>query len=128
MKTAWVAPLLIASSLTHGQTHQNWQSLVEDFIEGYFTAHPDYAAGAGRHEFDGLLPDWSSDGLRTETLRLQAEKEKLTAFPEEALSKLESFERKHLLAIIDSYLFWVTQAKAPFYNLAWYMLFPSKPL
>lgn len=34
---------------------KSWDSHVNEFIEAYFVAHPDFAVRAGRHEFDGKL-------------------------------------------------------------------------
>ncbi|MGZ8215178.1 MAG: DUF885 domain-containing protein, partial [Methylosarcina sp.] len=39
-----------------------WNSFVDQFIEGYFILEPTFAVSAGRHEFDGKLPDWSPAG------------------------------------------------------------------
>jgi hypothetical protein len=44
---------------------------VNHFIEAYFVAHPDFAVDAGRHEFDGKLPDWSPAALSKEAERLR---------------------------------------------------------
>src|SRR5712664_2714891 len=62
-------------------------SYVNDFIEAYFVAHPDFAVRAGRHEFDGKLPDWSAAGLKKETRRLHAEKERVGGFQDSPLSE-----------------------------------------
>ena len=36
-----------------------WGVFAGQFIENYLKMHPPFAANAGRHEFDGRLPDWS---------------------------------------------------------------------
>src|ERR1700704_395273 len=54
-----------------------WDSYVNDFIEAYFVAHPDFAVHAGRHDFDGKLPDWSAEGIAKEIRRLHAEKDRV---------------------------------------------------
>ncbi|MEP6820338.1 MAG: DUF885 domain-containing protein, partial [bacterium] len=45
---------------------KDWDSYVNEFLEAYFVAHPDFAVRAGRHEFDGKLPDWSAEGFAKE--------------------------------------------------------------
>ena len=39
-------------------------SAVDTFLNGYFEHYPVFAAGAGKHEFDGKLPDFSAEGLQ----------------------------------------------------------------
>ena len=40
-----------------------WPAFVEAFIEARFKADPYFAVQAGRHEFDGQMPDWSRAAL-----------------------------------------------------------------
>src|SRR6185369_9265024 len=42
----------------------DWQGTVDAFIQGYFEHNPTDAANAGKHEYDGRLPDWSKAGLQ----------------------------------------------------------------
>jgi hypothetical protein len=91
---------------------QSWDSYVDEFIEAYFVAHPDFAVRAGRHEFDGKLPDWSAAGIAKEVSRLRAEKDRVAKFRN--LNETESFERDYLDAIIDADLFWLESAEWPF--------------
>ncbi len=44
-----------------------WDMYVNHFVEAYFAAHPSFAVYAGRHEFDGQLPDWSPTALNKES-------------------------------------------------------------
>lgn len=92
----------------------DWSSYVDEFVESYFTAHPDFAVRAGRHEFDGKLPDWSSAGIANEIKRLHAQKDKVAQFRNSSLSENERFERDYLDALIDSDLFWLESAEWPF--------------
>src|SRR5467141_380496 len=64
-----------------------WDSYVDDFLEAWFVAHPDFAVRAGRHEFDGKLPDWSADGFANEIKRLHAEKDKVNGFDSDRLDE-----------------------------------------
>ena len=40
---------------------------VDAFIDGYFQHNPVFAASAGKHEYDGKLPDYSPAGLKAAT-------------------------------------------------------------
>jgi hypothetical protein len=54
--------LLLGGACHAGSTSgasKEWDAYVGQFLDSYFAAHPDVAIIAGRHEFDGKLPDWS---------------------------------------------------------------------
>jgi hypothetical protein len=93
---------------------KSWDSNVNEFLEAYFVAHPDFAVRAGRHEFDGKLPDWSAEGMVKEAKRLHAEKDRLAGFQDAALDERQHFERDYIASIIDSDLFWLESAEWPF--------------
>lgn len=42
----------------------DWPSFVDQFLEAYFVTHPSLAVDAGRHEFDGQLPDWNAVAIQ----------------------------------------------------------------
>lgn len=90
---------------------QEWDSFVNDFIESYFAANPDKAVWAGRHEFDGKLPDWSPEGLKKEVERLDAQRKQALAFDATSLSAGQRFERDYIIAIIDKDLFKLENAE-----------------
>jgi hypothetical protein len=90
-----------------------WDLFLNDFLEAYFVAHPDFAVRAGRHEFDGKLPDWSAAGLAKEISRLHAEKDRSAGFQETTLSDRQRFEREYVEAVIDGDLFWLESAEWP---------------
>jgi hypothetical protein len=89
-------------------------------MDSYFAAHPDVAVIAGRHEFDGKLPDWSVEGIKKEVQRLRAERERATAFKEESLDDRQRFEREYLVARVDQDLFWLESVEWPFRNPKFY--------
>ncbi len=99
---------------------QSWNSYVNDFLEAYFVAHPDFAVRAGRHEFDGKLPDWSGDGIKNEIQRLRKERARVSKFEDSDLPKREEFERKYVMALIDADLFWLESAEWPYRNPQFY--------
>jgi hypothetical protein len=92
---------------------KSWDSYVNEFIEAYFRAHPDFAVRAGRHEFDGKLPDWSAEGIKKEIARLHAEKDRIAGFADSTLSERQRFEREYVASVIDSDLFWLESAEWP---------------
>src|SRR5262245_25478353 len=70
-----------------------WGSYRDEFIESYFKAHPTFAVNAGRHEFDGKLPDLSAAALHAEVARLHAERDRAAAFGDSQLDDAQRFER-----------------------------------
>jgi uncharacterized protein (DUF885 family) len=101
-------------------TLTDWQRFVDSYIEDYLAAHPAFAVVQGRHEFDGMLPDWSAEGIANEIARLQQARERAMAFGDGQLGGPEAFQREYLLASIDRHLFWLDKAERPFVNPAFY--------
>lgn len=99
---------------------EQWNAFVEAFIDSHFSAHPDRAVHAGRHEYDGKLPDWSRDGLQRETARLRTERDKALSFDPATLDDRQRFERDCLLAAVDRNLFWLGSAGWPYRNPYFY--------
>lgn len=97
-----------------------WDHFVHTFLEEYFEAHPSFAAGAGRHEFDGRLPDWSPEGIEAEIGRLRSQRSQAVEFDPATLDERRAFEREILLAVIDSDLFWLETAEWPRRNPIFY--------
>jgi Bacterial protein of unknown function (DUF885) len=98
-----------------------WPEFAARFIEDYFRAQPFFAVQAGRHEFDGQMPDLSGAGIAAEVARLHRMRAAASAFDPATLAPPERFEREYLLAVIDSDLFWLERARFPFTNPAWYI-------
>lgn len=98
----------------------SWDRFVESFLAAYFESHPTFAAGAGRHEFDGRLPDWSPEGIVAEVTRLKEDRTRAEAFDPATLDDRRAFEREALLAVIDSDLFWIAEAEWPWSNPLFY--------
>jgi hypothetical protein len=95
-----------------------WDAFVERYLTGYFELHPDQAVKAGRHEFDGRLPDWSPGGLRKTAEFLHRSRAEAARF--EMLDDRQQFERAYLTAEIDRELFWREKARWPTKNPIFY--------
>jgi hypothetical protein len=110
-----------------------WDDHVRNYIESYFASNPSAAVYAGRHEFDGRLPDFSAVGLGREAARLEDARRTTAAFDPADLDADRRIEREYLLAVIDRSLFWLVEAKWPERNPAWYLdaidpeIYLSKP-
>lgn len=60
---------------------KNYQALVDSYFDGVFRFEPHYATEIGIHDYDGLLPDMSAEGVK-----------KQTRFLKDYLKKFESFD------------------------------------
>jgi Bacterial protein of unknown function (DUF885) len=98
---------------------EDWASFRDAFIEDALKADPAMAVSAGRHEFDGVLPDWSAQGIAAEVRRLHEARERAKALA--GLDDDQRFERDYLVAHIDRSLFWLETAEAPFRNPTFYL-------
>ena len=95
-------------------------SAVDAFIDGMFEHNPVFAANAGKHEFDGKLPDYSKAGLKATADWLHAQRNTFAAFTDDKLDAQGRFHRDYVLAVIDGQLFWLEDSGAPYSNPAFY--------
>ncbi|UCH63532.1 MAG: DUF885 domain-containing protein [Fidelibacterota bacterium] len=116
----WTGFVMLAMSTGCQQGSRDWGRFVDNFIEGYFEANPTAAVYAGRHEYDGQLPDFSAEGLAQSSDWLKAQRERALGFETESLSEAQRFERDYMLAAIDGQLFWLEDAGWPYKNPAFY--------
>ena len=98
-----------------------WSKFANDYVEATFKAQPFFGVYAGRHEFDGQMPDLSRAGIDAEVTRLRAARTAALAIDATGMSDAQKFERDYLVAVIDNKLFWYTKAESPFRNPAWYV-------
>ena len=98
-----------------------WANTANGFIEDYLRAQPSLAAQAGRHEFDGQLPDLSAHGLKREIARLHDARQTIAAVDPSPLEPRERFDREYLLSVVDKDLFWLEKARFPVTNPYWYI-------
>ncbi len=98
-----------------------WPQFVARFLEEYFRANPFFAVEAGRHDFDGQMPDVSAAGIATEVALLKRLRTESEAFAPAALTSAERLEREQLWTAIDTDLFWIERARRPFTSPTWYI-------
>ncbi|HKR60476.1 MAG TPA: DUF885 domain-containing protein [Pyrinomonadaceae bacterium] len=99
---------------------ESWEAHLTGFLEEYFNRNPDVAVRAGRHEFDGKLPDWSPEGLKKKIDWLREEQEQLDKYRDRDLDESERFEREYLESVIKADLFWLETAEWPQRNPQYY--------
>jgi len=97
-----------------------WAGFMNDYIEQSFRANPPFAATAGRHEFDGQLPDWTEAGIANEKARLRNAIARAEKFDLARLSETERFERAYLISQAKGALFFMDAADQPHTNPAFY--------
>jgi hypothetical protein len=95
-----------------------WDGFVRCFVEGYFEQFPTFGATVGCHRFDGRLPDWSPEGNEDRAAWLRARRREAQGFT--GLDHRRTLERDHLLAQIDTDLFWQVEAGWPWSNPIFY--------
>src|SRR5689334_17093893 len=98
-----------------------WKDFAGAFIEAYFKLHPFFAAQAGRHEFDGQMSDWSAAAFKNEVAWLRQERAEIEKVDPQPLEPAQRLDREYVLTVLDSDLFWIEQAQAPYNNPAWYL-------
>ncbi|GAB3380214.1 DUF885 domain-containing protein [Lysobacter fragariae] len=106
---------------TTAQAQVQLQPAIDAFIDGYFHHFPTDAANAGKHEFDGKLPDYSPDGLKATVQWLHQQRDRIAAYPDAQLEAIDRFHRDYALSEIDRRLFWYEEAGFPYRNPAFYV-------
>ncbi len=109
-----------ASTTTTSTASAALTKAVDAFIAGTFQRNPVFAANAGKHAFDGKLPDYSADGLEATAAWLHAQRNTFAAFPDDQLNEQDRFHRDYVLAVIDGQLFWLEDSGAPYKNPSFY--------
>lgn len=84
-------PVMVFRAQTGGSESLNapaiadWNKLVDDFFDGYFSVNPTAGTSAGFHQYDSQLEDYSRQGVESQT-----------AFAKKYLSRFSSFDSKSL--------------------------------
>ncbi len=97
-----------------------WQAAVDGFLNGYFEHYPTFAANAGKHEYDGKLPDYSAAALTEDARWLHAQHDGIAAFTDDKLDAQQRFEREYVLTVIDGQLFTLEDSGFPYNNPIFY--------
>ena len=119
-QTAAPASTSTAASATPASDSAALASAVDSFLTGMFEHNPVFAANAGKHAFDGQLPDYSPDGLKATGDWLHAQQNTFAAFADNKLDAQGRFQRDYVLALIDGQLFWLEDSGAPYSNPSYY--------
>src|SRR5688500_5261766 len=107
------------SAQTKGARLVPWPTFVANYLDGYFSHRPDLAVMAGRHEFDGRLPNWSRACM---ALMIHFLKEqRVTAESFRVLTRAQEFERQYLIAQINSDLYHLEVAETHYTNPTYYI-------
>lgn len=119
-QTAPTAPATPAAAATPATSDAALNTAVDAFIDGYFQHNPVFAANAGKHEYDGKLPDYSPAGLKANADWLHAQRDAFAAFKDDALDAQGRYHRDYVLAVIDGALFWLEDSGFPYNNPSFY--------
>lgn len=93
-----------------------WDLFVNRFIDNYFEYNPTDAVNAGKHEFDGQLPDLSKENIHKQINWLYQIQDSAQAFDTTSLNDRQKFDREYFLAVVDDQLFWLEDAQDFFRN------------
>ncbi|MEO6690103.1 MAG: DUF885 domain-containing protein [Dokdonella sp.] len=96
-------------------------SAVDAFLDGYFLHNPVSAANAGKHAFDGKLPDYSPEALKATADWLHTQRVAFANFADDTLDTKGRFQRDYALAVIDGQLFMLEESNAPYRNPGFYL-------
>jgi uncharacterized protein (DUF885 family) len=110
-----------AESPANTKAVTGWPAFVDSFVAARFEADPYFAVGQGRHEFDGRMPDFSRAGLDADVAALRAQRLEMAKYDPASLTTSQRFEQAYLDWVVDTELFWIETAEAPYRNPAWYV-------
>lgn len=114
-----LAAVALLSLAGCNQNSSRWADFQNAFIERAFEIDPTFAAGQGKHEYDGRLPDWSEAGLTAAETFLRDSITQAEAM--QGLNPEQTFQRDYLVAVARGQLFWLDTADQPHTNPAYYM-------
>jgi len=75
---------------------QKFKELVEEFLEGFYQAHPIWATYVGEHKYDHLIDDYSTQAIQAEIMRLRLFAEKMKSIDTLKLNPLNKVDFKIL--------------------------------
>lgn len=104
----------------NAKVSEEWAQFSNNFIDGYFEQIPFAAVTSGKHEYDGLLPDWSPEGVAEQAAFFQTAIAEANAMKN--LNPAEEVQRDQLVLVAQDMLFKLTEegalANPDFYSWA----------
>src|SRR6185503_15165661 len=85
-----------ASAPTPAANDAALQTAVDAFMDGWFERNPVAAANAGKHEYDGKLPDWSAAGLAANIEWLKGQRQQFAGIDPATLDDTGRFRREYV--------------------------------
>jgi uncharacterized protein (DUF885 family) len=82
-----------------------YEAVAEEYIKGYFAAHPLLGTSIGLHEYDGRISDYSRLALDAELARLKRFDDRLAKFDLGKLGQRQSIDLRILRAAIKKEIF-----------------------
>jgi uncharacterized protein (DUF885 family) len=109
--TALVLLLPFVSAQAAESSDAAYEKLAAEAIDASLVWRPLDATGAGLHDYDGQLPDYSKAAIAAGIARLEACHAKLEALDPRALSDRNRYDRLIILAGLHRDLFWLRDAR-----------------
>jgi uncharacterized protein (DUF885 family) len=100
-----VLSLPCRSSFATQTADAEYEAVADEYIKGYFAAHPLEGTALGLHEYDGKITDYSRLALDAELSRLRRFDDRLAKFDPSKLSPRQSIDLRILQAAIKKELF-----------------------
>lgn len=86
------------------QTSDTMDKLVDDYFDYCFRSSPDWATSRGVHEYDELMPDYSSEALARQASALKEFQTKFYRLDSKDMDQRHSIDRELIIANIKSKL------------------------
>jgi len=93
------------SSFAAQTADAEYEAVADEYIKGYFAAHPLQGTALGLHEYDGKITDYSRLALDAELSRLRRFDDRLAKFDPSKLSPRQSIDLRILQAAVKKDLF-----------------------
>ncbi len=81
-----------------------FQQLTEEYLEGFYRAHPVWATYIGEHKYDDLIDDYSTQAIQDEIMRLRLFAEKMKSVDTLKLNNINKIDFKILENEINNQL------------------------
>ncbi|MGI9324297.1 MAG: DUF885 domain-containing protein [Pseudomonadales bacterium] len=95
---------------------ERWDALVDGFLHDYFEQVPSAGVRAGRHQYDGRIPDLSATGTASRVAAFKQHQRAADEFSIIDLSRDRQFEREVMIWYLGRQLFWLEVAQRPKHN------------